>query len=104
MLVVAEAALAGHLEHGDHLGECEVVEPRPAPRPEEKVEVCLAPGTPAQKTLLVAADAVEAHLADGDYSGPCAEDEPDGAKPAKPDWGESTSLQAGQGAQALGKE
>jgi hypothetical protein len=84
-LVVAEPALAGHLEHGDHLGECSVEPPEPPEPPApDKVEICHAPGTPAEQTLLVSADAVEDHLAHGDYLGPCLGEESEDGKPTKP--------------------
>ena len=40
-------------------------------QPQEKVDVCHKPGTPAEKTLSIAEAALSAHLAHDDQEGPC---------------------------------
>jgi len=66
-IVVPTSALAGHLIHGDYLGEC-IVEP--PPEEEEQVTLCHS-----GNTLTVNENAVQAHLDHGDYLGQCEEEE-----------------------------
>jgi hypothetical protein len=63
-LMVPRSALAEHLAHGDHLGNCE----EPAL---EFVTICHKPGTPAQKTKTVPVTALQKHLEHGDHLGSC---------------------------------
>jgi hypothetical protein len=73
-LVIPEAALAGHLGHGDVLTPCEELElPEPVITGTVKVTICHRPGTPAQKTLVIPEAALAGHLGHGDVLTPCEE-------------------------------
>jgi hypothetical protein len=71
-LVIPEAALGGHLGHGDVLTACEDLDlPEPVITGTVKVTICHKPGTPAQGTLVIPEAAVAGHLGHGDVLGAC---------------------------------
>jgi hypothetical protein len=83
-LALPEAAIPGHLRHGDYLGPC-LEEPVPSPTPPPSgtitatvtVTICHKPGTPAEMTLELPETAVFGHLRHGDYLGVCGEAPPE---------------------------
>jgi hypothetical protein len=85
-LVLPEAAVPGHLRHGDELGACPEVTPTLVPTDTfpisatAPITICHKPGTPAEKTLVLPQAAVPGHLQHGDELGPC----PDWTSPPAP--------------------
>lgn len=77
-LELPQAALKGHLGHGDQLGACPDSPPSPIPVPPgtQTVTLCHKPGTPAEHTLDVPVEDVAGHLNHGDALGPCEDGQP----------------------------
>jgi hypothetical protein len=83
---IPQAALNGHLGHGDTTGPCLADTPTPPPPPgptstppapaptpptNGSVTICHKPGTPAQQTKTIPVSALNGHLGHGDTLGAC---------------------------------
>jgi hypothetical protein len=90
-LTIPEAALGGHLGHGDYVGACSTTPTPPAPTPpsptppsptppgptptpggNSTVTICHKPGTPAEHTLTIPEADLADHLGHGDTLGACS--------------------------------
>ncbi|MFZ0548460.1 MAG: hypothetical protein WAM60_23630 [Candidatus Promineifilaceae bacterium] len=86
-MTLPEAALGGHLGHGDTIGPCSDSTATPVPPPPgptatipptpgdggngSMVTICHKPGTPAQQTMTIPESALGGHLGHGDTLGAC---------------------------------